>query len=107
DFEYDHNNRLVKEIRPAVIDPRTGVRTRYTVLHQYDANGNEVATTDENGNVTRFSFDRDNRMVMVEDANHIKTVFAYDSRHNRTSVQIGVQAHVDAFFFVVAASTEN
>src|SRR6185369_11466106 len=39
--------------------------------------------------------DRDNRQVMVEDANAIKTVYTYDSRHNRTSVQIGVQAHFD------------
>src|ERR1051325_7598459 len=39
DFEYDHNHRLVKEIRPAVIDPRTGVLTRYTVLHQYGVAG--------------------------------------------------------------------
>ncbi|HWO55972.1 MAG TPA: hypothetical protein VNN55_00215, partial [bacterium] len=107
DFEYDKNNRLVKEIRPAVIDPRTGVATRYTVLHQYDANGNEIATTDENGHTTRFTFDKDDRLAMVEDANGLKTVYAYDSRHNRTRVSIGVQAHLDPTGHIVIDSVEN
>jgi len=107
DFTYDRNNRLLRETRPAVTDPVTGLPVRYTVQHQYDANNNEIATTDENGHVTRFSFDRDNRLVMVEDGNGIKTVFTYDSRHNRTSVQIGVQAHMDATRHVVVDSTEN
>ena len=47
-FEYDRNNRLLQEIRPAD-HPVSAVPTRYTVPHQYDANGNEIATTDENG----------------------------------------------------------
>src|SRR5262249_17901553 len=40
-------------------------------------------------------------------ANGIKTVYTYDNRSNRTSVQIGVQAHVDADRHVVVDSTEN
>ncbi len=107
DFEYDRNNRLVREIRPAVIDPRTGLSTRYTVTHQFDANGNTIATTDENGNTTRFTFDKDDRVVMIEDANGVKTVYTYDSRHNRTSVQIGVQASVNAAGTVVVGDTTN
>ena len=108
DFTYDRNNRLIRETRPAVTDPVSGLPVRYTVQHQYDGNGNQVATTDENGHVTRFSFDRDNRQVMVEDGNGIKTVYTYDSRHNRTSVQIGVQAHFDtATRHAVVDSTEN
>lgn len=96
EFEYDGNNRLIREIRPEVIDPQTGAPVRYTVEHIYDANGNEIETVDENGHRTRFSFDKDNQVVMVEDANGIKTVFEYDSRHNRTAVMIGVDASVDA-----------
>ena len=53
---------------------------RYTVLHRFDANGNEIETTDENGKVTRYAFDKDNSVVMVSDPNGIKTVFTYDSR---------------------------
>ncbi len=85
-FDYDRNNRLVKETNALL----------GTVLHKFDANGNEVETTDEKGNVTRFSFDKDNNQVMVSDANGIETVFTYDSRHNQTSIAIGVQAALDA-----------
>src|SRR5262249_52028295 len=107
DFTYDRNNRLLTQTRPAVTDPVSGLPVRYTVQYQYDANGNAIATTDENGHVTRFSFDRNDRAVMIEDANGIKTVYTYDNRSNRTSVQIGVQAHVDADRHVVVDSTEN
>ncbi len=106
-FSYDRNNRLLKETRPTIIDPNTGLPVRYTVSHQYDANGNQIATTDENGHVTKFTFDNDNRMVMMEDGNGIKTVYTYDSRNNRTSIQIGVQAHVDAAGKVVIDAADN
>lgn len=96
DYSYDRNNRMIRETRPAVFDPRTGLSTRYVVEHRYDANGNEVELVDENGELTRFSFDKDNRLVLVEDANGIKTVYTYDANHNRTSVQVGVQATIDA-----------
>lgn len=107
DFVYDKNNRLIQEIRPEVVDPATGQGVRYSVTHQFDANGNEIATTDENGHTTRVFFDRDNRQVMVEDATGVKTVYTYDSRHNRTSVQIGVTAHIDANRHVVIDGTQN
>src|SRR6266540_4002390 len=106
-FAYDRNNRLITETRPAVTDPATGLPVRYTVQHRFDANGNQIATTDENGHITKFSFDRDNRLVMIEDANGIKTVYSYDSRSNRTSVQTGVLAHVDLQRHAVVDSPEN
>jgi YD repeat-containing protein len=107
DYSFDRNNRLVKETFAAVIDPATGLSVRHTVLHQFDGNGNQIATTDENGRITRYSFDKDNRLVMLEDANAIKTVFSYDSRHNSTSVMIGVQAHMDTASHVVIDGTTN
>ena len=91
-FEFDRNNRTLKETKPEVTDPVTGSPTRYTILHRYDANGNEIASTDENGHTTTFAFDKDNRVVLVTDANGIKTVFTYDSRNNVTHVTIGAQA---------------
>ncbi|WP_218943559.1 hypothetical protein [Exilibacterium tricleocarpae] len=95
EFEYDGNNRLVREIRPEVIDPITGNPVRYTVEHIFDANGNEIETIDENGNSTRFLFDRDDKLVLVEDANGVKTVFQYDSRENRTAVIVGADVTVE------------
>lgn len=106
DFEYDHNNRMVRETRPEVTDPVTGQPVRYTVDHIYDANGNEIETVDENGHSTRYSFDKDNHLVMVEDANGIKTVYTYDSRHNTTSIQIGVQANLDIDGHVVVVDAD-
>lgn len=107
EFQYDRNNRQLREIRPAVADPATGALVRYTLQHQYDANGNEIATTDENGHTTLYAFDKDNRAVLVTDANGIQTVYAYDSRHNRTSIQMGVQAHMDVNHHAVVDSVQD
>jgi YD repeat-containing protein len=95
-FEFDKNNRLIREIHPEVFDSITGTDVQHTIEHRFDANGNEVETVDENGSSTRFFFDKDNRLLLVEDPNGIRTVYTYDSRHNRTSVQIGVAASWDA-----------
>lgn len=91
-YDYDRNNRLVKETRPLL----PGQATPFTVEHKFDANGNEVETTDENGKTTKYAFDKDDNLVMVSDPNGIETVFTYDSRHNQTSIAIGVQAALDA-----------
>ena len=96
DFEYDQQNRRIRETGPEVIDPLTGQPVRYSTEHYFDGKGNEIATTDANGHTTRFNFDQADRLVMVTDANNIQTVFSYDSRSNRTAVYIGVQAHLDS-----------
>lgn len=107
EYSFDRNNRLITETFAGVTVPATGQVVRHTVSHQYDGNGNQIAVTDENGHTTRFSFDRDDRLVLVEDANGIKTAYGYDSRHNRTSVAIGVSAHLDASGHVVIDSALN
>lgn len=106
-YTYDRDNRLLTETKPAVTDPVTGQSVRYTIQHQYDANGNQIAVTDQDGHTTLTSFDKDNRVVLVKDANGIQTVYSYDSRGNRTSVQVGVQAHLDASGHVVLDSTQD
>jgi YD repeat-containing protein len=106
-YTYDRDNRLLIETKPAVVDPATGQPVRYTIQHQYDANGNQVAVTDQDGHTVRTTFDKDNRGVLVQDANGIQTVYTYDSRGNRTSVQVGVQAHVDSTGHVVVDSAQN
>ena len=106
-YTYDRNNRLLTETKPTVTDPVTGQPVRYTIQHQYDANGNEIAVTDQDGHTTRTAFDKDNRVVLVTDANGIQTVYSYDSRGNRTSAQVGVQAHQDAAGRVIVDSTQD
>ena len=106
-YTYDRDNRLLTVVQPAVTDPVTGQAVRYTTQYQYDANGNQIAVTDADGHTTRTSFDKDNRAVLVQDANGIQTVYKYDSRGNRTSIQVGVQAHLDANGNVVIDSTAN
>ncbi len=88
DYFYDKNNRLIREERPAVIDPLTTVLTRYSVEHRLDAVGNEIETVDENGHSTFFEFDLDNRLVRAEDANGIVTLYAYDPNDNLTRLEL-------------------
>jgi YD repeat-containing protein len=107
DFEYDRNNRLIREIRPQTLDGRTGTMVRHVLQHAYDGNGNEIRTVDENGHATSVAFDRNDRTVLITDANGNQTVFRYDSRANRTQVLIGVAAHLDAGGRVVVDSTAD
>ena len=106
-YTYDRDNRLVTVTQPAVTNPTTGQSVRYTTQYQYDANGNQVAVTDQDGHTTLTTFDKDNRTVLVRDPNGIQTVYTYDSRGNRTTVQIGVQAHVSPTGTVVVDSTQG
>ena len=62
----------------------------------YDGNGNAVEVTDPNNHTTAFFFDKDGMLVMVENANEIKTIWEYDSRHNNTKILIGAEASWDA-----------
>lgn len=59
-YRYDTYNRLIERI--------TGTGREYTT---YDAEGNQLNSTDRNGNVTRYEYDALNRMV--------KTIHADDS----------------------------
>jgi YD repeat-containing protein len=106
-YAFDRDNRLLTITRPTVTDPATGNPVRYTVQYQYDASGNRISVTDENGHTTTTAYDKDNRAVLVSDANGIQTVYSYDSRGNRTSVQIGVVAHISNLGNVVIDSVEN
>ncbi|WP_237057157.1 DUF6531 domain-containing protein [Microbulbifer sediminum] len=89
-YEFDRNNRMIRETTPEVYDPETGGLSRHVIEHHYDANGNEVKMVDGNGNATTFAYDLDSQLVMVTDANGINTVYSYDANHNRTRVEVGV-----------------
>lgn len=90
EYEYDHNNRVVREIKPAVIDPVTGAARRYTLEYGYDHNGNAISVTNENGATSRAFFDKNDRQILLEDANGVFTRYTYDAVGQRTSVAIGV-----------------
>src|SRR5262245_17301802 len=107
DYTYDRNNRLVRETKPTVTDPVSGLPVRYTVTYQYDANGKEIASTDENGHTTLTAFDKDARVVLITDPSGRQIAYRYDSRGNRTEVLIGVTAHLDAQGKVVVDSTAD
>ena len=101
EFEYDAQNREIIETKPAVSDPVTGLPVQYTVVHYFDGKGNEIATTNENGHTTHISFDKDDRAILIEDANGIKTAYTYDGNDNQIGIYIGVEAHIDAESHVV------
>jgi len=107
DYQFDRSNRLVREMGPPVVNPATGLAQRYVTEHRYDANGNEVELIDANGDRTLFRFDRNNRRVLVTDANGINTVYSYDGNGNRTSIQIGVDATIDANGRVSVTNVDN
>ncbi len=90
EYEYDLANRLIREIKPEVVDPETGQAVRYTREYQYDANGNRISITNENGETRHLYFDKNDRQILLEDENQVFTAFTYDELDNRTSVQIGV-----------------
>lgn len=93
-FIFDKNNRRRFEIHPQVADPVNGGVVRYAAETRYDGNGNVIEEIDENGHSTKYTFDRDKRLVVTQDANGTKTIFQYDSRNNRTSVIIDGDATV-------------
>lgn len=104
EYEFDKNNRSVLVRHPHVVDPTSttgellkdefGNPVEYTFQTIYDGNGNVVEEIDENGNRTKYTFDRDSRLVVTEDAIGTKSIFEYDSRNNRTRVIIDGDATV-------------
>ena len=59
-------------------------------VHNYDANGNLLSTTDERGNATIYTYDKMNRVTEVTDHNGRKTAYGWDNVGNKT-----VQGYTD------------
>ena len=84
-YEYDGQNRLVKQTGDAVKIYTLGggeataspVETR-----RYDAAGNLVEFVDANGNVTRTAYDSQNRKVAERNGDGVLTQWAYDAAGN-------------------------
>jgi len=86
-FDYDELQRLVRET--SVLPARNEFEEErlYSVDFVYDAAGNVVSQTDEEGKVTSFEYDAFGRLVRSTDALGGVTVFGYDGRGNLISVR--------------------
>jgi RHS repeat-associated protein len=58
-YQYDHLNRLLKEIQPSP----DGVKARPTTQYSYDPDGNKLTETDPDGNVTTFGYNSLNQLT--------------------------------------------
>lgn len=61
---YDRLGRAVTATAPAYTAPGSAQEVVPTVTHAYDALGNVTETTDPLGRVTRFQYDRQNRLTV-------------------------------------------
>ncbi len=76
DYVPDTEGRLWKEI----VDP---AGLALTTTHTYDLNGNKLTTTDPRGKVTKFFYDKRNRLKQVNYADGYNRQFFYDDRGNK------------------------
>ncbi|WP_261595352.1 putative Ig domain-containing protein [Pseudoalteromonas holothuriae] len=88
--QYNHQNKVIKELLPAVaITSEAGV-TRYerpVNLYHYDAQGNLVRKIDGNNSQQTFSFDANNKQVAHQDGEGHVTRYNYDIHGRRVSTQ--------------------
>ncbi|MCQ0002989.1 polymorphic toxin-type HINT domain-containing protein [Streptomyces sudanensis] len=63
---YDRLGRAVTATAPAYTAPGSAQEVVPTVTHAYDALGNVTETTDPLGRVTRFQYDRQNRLTVKD-----------------------------------------
>jgi len=91
-FFYDALNRKTATVDPrgadwsvtAIPDSLSATVTAYVTRTTYDLTGNTTSVTDASGNVTRYAFDRLNRLVTETDPLGAVTTSAYDLVGNKT-----------------------
>ncbi|HBZ45914.1 MAG TPA: hypothetical protein DEO93_01030 [Stenotrophomonas sp.] len=91
-YEYNDRNQRVREVRPLVKVVGTnaaGTWLRPEQRWSYDELGRLVASRDANGNTTRYEYDGD-RQVKVIDANGDTIIIAYDALGRAQLSQNGV-----------------
>jgi YD repeat-containing protein len=92
-FQYNEADQRVREIRPlvkVVTTDAAGSWQRPELTWAYDALGRMTASTDGNGNTTRYEYDGSGRQVKVIDANGVATLMAYDALGRARLTQNGV-----------------
>ena len=90
-FVYDNLGRKVETIQPDPDDLRSvglgnGPQSSPTSYSTYDANGNQISTTDPLGHVTSYTFDTLNRLVKTTNALAGVTSTSYDALGNVAAV---------------------
>ena len=93
-YTYNALNEKTARIGPAIFDSATGQFVTPTTTYTYDANGNQVSTTDPNGNTTTYTYNADNEKISetgpaitVGSASvNPTTTYTYDANGNQTSV---------------------
>ena len=82
-FRYDRANRLASEERVGADGTVLSRRT-----YEYDANGNRLRVTDQNGDYTTYAYDGANQLLR-ETSEQGTIVYAYDANGNLVSETFG------------------
>jgi YD repeat-containing protein len=85
DYEYDKNDRLVKQINPEIeTDPEMEnlYYQRSTEITKYDLAGNVMIKEDGNGKQTKYVYDEFDRIEYVKNALGEETSYTYDLNGN-------------------------
>lgn len=81
-FVYDKLNRVVLSIVPTTCPVATGCPSTFT----YDAQGNQISSTDNNGNVETYRYDEMNRLTSVTNSVGNVSKSDYDAVGNVTDL---------------------
>ena len=111
---YDKEGKTTHTINQPVISGTSVMVGKDTIVNQtaYDANGNESATTDGNGNTTKYTYDSQNRVTKVSKNNgaeDITNTVAYDigTDGNTTTSVTDAKGHINKEVTNEAGLTES
>ena len=111
---YDKEGKITHTIKQPVISGTSVTVGKDTIVNQtaYDANGNESATTDGNGNTTKYTYDSQNRVTKVSKNNgaeDITNTVAYDigTDGNTTTSVTDAKGHINKEVTNEAGLTES
>ena len=85
DHEYDAVGRRIRTIQPLVYDALTGVNLRPETRYEYDENGNKTGLIDANDNITSYTYDEENRLLVTTYPDDLTSSSVYDPVGNEIS----------------------
>ena len=85
DHAYDAVGRRLSTMQPLVFDPVSSSNVRPETSYEYDANNNQTAVTDANGNRTEYAYDEEDRRTVTTYADLATSSSAYDALGNEIS----------------------
>lgn len=81
-YDYDAADRLLK-----IEHRRSDGQVFSSFAYTYDANGNRLTKTDQDGGVEQYAYDGDNRLTRVVYANGDIEIYTYDGKGNRLRLE--------------------